>query len=67
VELLGCLAGAKAAAQFGLHRVVSETDATLLKSALDGEDYQQSSMGRIITELKLVVSEFAVSPVQVCL
>jgi hypothetical protein len=65
-ELLGCLAGASAAAQLGLHKVVFEIDPTLLKSALDGEDYLLSSMGGIITELKLVLSDFVVSSVQVC-
>jgi len=70
--LLGCLARAKAAALLlGLHKVVFETDATLLDAtllniAVEGEDYRLSAMGGIITEIKLALSEFVMSSMQVC-
>jgi ribonuclease HI len=51
-ELLGCLEGLKMAAQLGMAHVVVEIDAQMVKGAVEVEDYQLSSMGGIITEIK---------------
>jgi ribonuclease HI len=42
-ELLGCLEGLKMAVQLGTAHVVVETDAQLVKGAIEGEDYRLSS------------------------
>ena len=43
----------------GLSIVCLETDASMVKSAIEGDEYQLSALGGIITELKLVLlSEF---------
>lgn len=39
-------------AQLGMAHVVVETDAQLVKGAIEGEDYRLSSMGVIVTEIK---------------
>jgi hypothetical protein len=59
-ELLGCLEGLKMAAQLGMAHVVVEIDAQMVKGAVEVEDYQLSSMGGIITEIKhMKVMEFS--------
>jgi hypothetical protein len=40
------------AAQLGMAHVVVEIDAQMVKGAVEVEDYQLSSMGGIITEIK---------------
>ena len=54
-ELLGCLAGLKAAAQLGIRRVVLETNASLVKAALEDDAYRLSAMSGITTELRLLL------------
>jgi hypothetical protein len=51
-ELLGCVAGLKEAARMGLSSVCLETDASMVKSAIEGDEYRLSALGGIITELK---------------
>jgi ribonuclease HI len=50
-ELLACLAGVKMASTLGLQQVVLETDASLVKMALEGEEYRLSALSGIITEI----------------
>jgi ribonuclease HI len=58
-ELLGCIAGLKEAARMGLSIVCLETDASMVKSVIEGDEYHLSALRGIITELKLVLlSEF---------
>jgi ribonuclease HI len=66
-ELLGCLAGLKAAVQLGLHKIVMEVDASLIKVAVEGDYYRLSAMGGVITELRLILLyEFVEAKVEVC-
>ena len=66
-ELLGCLAGVKAAVQLGISKIVLETDASLVKSAVESNEYRLSALGGVITELRLLLmSEFVEARVQVC-
>jgi ribonuclease HI len=67
VELFGCLAGLKAAAQLGLHKIVMEVDASLIKDAVEGDNYRLSAMDGVITVLRLILlSEFVEAKVEVC-
>lgn len=43
-ELLGCLAGLRMAASLGILCITLETDASLVKMELEGDDYRLSSM-----------------------
>lgn len=65
-ELLGFLAGLKEAARMGIAQVCIETDATMMKEAVVGEDYRLrlSKMGGVITHL--VASEFVSCSISVC-
>jgi len=66
-EFLDCLASLKAAVQLGIRRVVLETDASLVKAALEDDAYRLSAMSGITTELRLLLmTEFAYSKVCVC-
>ena len=48
-------------------RVVLETDATLVKAAVDGDGYRLSAMSCLITEIKLLASqEFTSCIISVC-
>jgi ribonuclease HI len=61
-EFLGCLAGLKAADQLGIRRVVLETDASLVKAALEDDAYRLSATSGVTTELRLLLmTEFAYS------
>jgi len=65
--LLGCLAAVKSAAHLGLHRIILESDAYLVKIALEGDEYRLSALGGIVTELRLLrMSEFVDARVQIC-
>lgn len=64
-EILGMLAGVRAAANLGTSRLQVETDTTMVRDALETE-YRLSTMGGIITEVKLLLySEF--SSFSICL
>lgn len=66
-ELLGCAAGRKMAAELGIALVVLETDPTLVKVAVDGDDYRLSALNCLITEIKLVASKYFTSCIfEVC-
>ena len=66
-ELLGCLAGLKAAANLGIQRVALETDAVLVKTALEDDAYRLSAMSGIVTELRLLLmTDFGSYKVGVC-
>jgi ribonuclease HI len=66
-ELLGCAAGLREAARLGLNQVCLEVDASAVKTAIDGEEYRLSALGRIVTEIKhLLFSEFQSWSVIVC-
>jgi len=55
-ELLGCLlAGFKAAMQLGMSNIVVETDALLVKHAVEGDGYRLSALGGVTTELNVTV------------
>ena len=65
--MLGCLAGVKAAVQLGISKIVLETDASLVKSVVESNEYRFLTLGGVVTELRLLVmSEFVEARVQVC-
>ena len=45
VEVLGCLAGVRAAAERGMSMVIAETDSMLLKLAIGGSDFSLAPTG----------------------
>ena len=60
------MAGLKAAVRLGIRRVVLETDASLVKAALDDDAYRLSTMSGITTELRLfLMTEFVSSKISV--
>jgi len=66
-ELLGCFEGLKIAAQMGMTQVILETDATTVKTALQGDEYRLSPMGGMIIEIKhFMAAEFSMCRVNVC-
>ena len=66
-ELFACLVGVRMAASMGLSRVILETDATLVKAALEGDEYWLSAWSGIITEIQLLLmSEFSSFSICVC-
>lgn len=66
-ELLGCLEGLKAAAAMGIARIALETDALMVKCALEGEEYRLSPLGGFITDVKhLMASEFVICKFSYC-
>lgn len=65
-ELLGCVAGLKAAANLGMSQVVLETDASVVKAAINGEEYRLSSLGGLVAELQALVFKFVNCCVVVC-
>ena len=66
-ELLGCVEGLKMAAQMGMAQVILETDASIVKLAIEGDEYQLSSMGGVITEIKhLMAMEFSSCVISIC-
>jgi hypothetical protein len=51
----------------GMARVILEMDASMVKIAIEGDDYRLSSMGGIITEIKhLKAMEFSSCVIGVC-
>ena len=48
---IGCLAGLRAAANMRIARVTLETDTSLVKAAMEGDEYRLSAKGGVITEL----------------
>ena len=66
-ELLACLVGVRMVASMGLSRVILETDATLVKAVVEGDEYRLSAWGGIITQLRLLLmSEFSSFSICVC-
>ena len=66
-ELLGVQAGLRMAINLGTTRLYIETDASLVKEAVEGGEYRQAAMGGIVTEIKhLHSSEFLFSSIDVC-
>lgn len=66
-ELLGRVEGMKMAAQMGMAQVILETDASMVKTALEGDEYRLSSMGGIVTEIKhLMAMEFSSCVISIC-
>ncbi|KAF8694232.1 hypothetical protein HU200_038366 [Digitaria exilis] len=55
-ELISCLQGAQAAADIGASRVVLETDAMMVKNAVNSNNYNLAAGGSLIAELKYVLS-----------
>lgn len=54
-ELLACSAGLQEAARMGISHLCLEIDASLVKAALESDDYRLSAVGGIITEMKLLL------------
>jgi hypothetical protein len=52
VELLGCVVGLRAAASMGIAVINLETNALMVKTMTEEDDYLLSAMGGVITELK---------------
>lgn len=66
-ELLGVQAGLRMVASLGISRLHIETDATLVKEAVEGDEYRLSAMGGIVTEINyLLSSELLFSSINVC-
>lgn len=51
-ELVACLQGVQAAIDMGVTRVIVETDATMVKQAVQTDDYALDGVGGIVKELK---------------
>ena len=51
-ELLGVQAGLRMAINLGITRLYIETDASLVKEAVEGGEYRLAAMGGIVTEIK---------------
>jgi hypothetical protein len=47
-EVLGCLAGVKAAGEWGMTKIIAETDSMLLKGAVDGVDFLLAPTGGLL-------------------
>jgi hypothetical protein len=56
VELLGCVVGLQEAARMGIAHLHIETDATLVKAALESDEHGLSAVRGIITEMKLLLA-----------
>lgn len=54
-SMQSCSAGLQKAAQLGLRHVVLETDAPLVKTALDDDSFRLSAMGGVTTEIRLLL------------
>lgn len=66
-EVLGGLAGVRAAMQLTMSNIVLEVDAALVKQAVESEDYRLSALGGVITELRsLLISEFVSFRLELC-
>lgn len=66
-ELLGCAAGLREASRLVFNTICLEVDATVVKSAIEDEDYRLSALGGIVTEIKfLLFAEFQSWRVCVC-
>ena len=50
------LLGLQEAARMGIAHLHIETDATLVKAALESDDHRLSAVGGIITEMKLLLA-----------
>jgi len=62
-----CAEGLKIAAQMGMAQVILETDASMVKTAIEGDEYRLSSMGGVITEIKhLMAMEFSSCVISIC-
>ena len=59
-EVIACLQGIQRAADLGVQRVILETDASMVAQAVKSTDYDRSSAGGLIWEMKdLLASNFA--------
>jgi hypothetical protein len=57
----------KEAIRMGAQRAILETDAAMVRSALEGDDFRLSSIGGIITEIKSLLLDVPVScKISVC-
>ena len=66
-EVLGCLAGLQAAIRLGIMRLNIEVDASLVKTALETNEFRLAPTGGVITEMKHIIStEFAHCNVLIC-
>lgn len=66
-ELLGCHAGLRAAASLGISQIVLDTDASLVKTAVEGNEYRLAALGGIIAEIQsFMLSKFINCKVFVC-
>jgi hypothetical protein len=66
-ELLGCHAGLRAAASLGISQIVLDTDASLVKTAVEGNEYRLAALGGIIAEIQsFMLSEFINCEVFLC-
>jgi ribonuclease HI len=66
-ELLACYAGLREAIKMGEQDIIVETDATLVKDALLGDDYRLSTVGDLVTEMKFLISaELSSCNISVC-
>lgn len=58
-ELMACIQSAKAVHTLGIQKIVLETDALMVKQALQSSDFRLSAMGGLVHELKEhLVDEF---------
>lgn len=54
-EVVACLQGVQAAIDLGAHRIILETDALLVKQAVDSRSWSLSLVGGLITEIQDLV------------
>ena len=66
-EILGCAAGMQEASRLGIANLCIETDASLVKDALESDDYRLSAIGGILTDMKfLLATDLRSSSINVC-
>ncbi|XP_066324105.1 uncharacterized protein [Miscanthus floridulus] len=55
-EIIACLQGAQAAIDQGISNLILETDALMVKQALQSEDFSNSLVGGLVEELHFLVT-----------
>ncbi|RLM54353.1 hypothetical protein C2845_PM10G13210 [Panicum miliaceum] len=56
VEVLGCLAGVRAAGKRGMIRIIAETDSMLLKMAIGESDFSLAPTGGLVHEINVAAA-----------
>ena len=57
-EVLGCLAGVRAAGEWGMTNIVAETDSMQLKMAIGGSEFALAPTGGLVHENKATIAAY---------